>query len=71
MPWCEACARFYNPNSLNDDGTCPACGALVQAPASVVDRNRVPWHFWLLLAAAGGYLGWRAIQGLIALAGLV
>ena len=24
---------------------------------------KVPWHFWLLLATAGLYLGWRALQG--------
>jgi hypothetical protein len=24
----------------------------------------VPWHFWLLLLAAGIYLGYRAIQGI-------
>ena len=70
MPWCEPCARFYNPNSLNADGTCPSCGRTIETPESVVERNRVPWHFWLLLVAAGGYLGWRAIQGLLALAGL-
>ena len=25
--------------------------------------ERIPWHFWLLLAAAVVYLGWRALQG--------
>jgi hypothetical protein len=24
---------------------------------------KVPWHFWLLLAALALYLGWRLIQG--------
>jgi hypothetical protein len=24
---------------------------------------KVPWHFWLLLATAALYLGWRALQG--------
>ena len=24
---------------------------------------KVPWHFWLLLAAVVIYLGWRLIQG--------
>ena len=23
MPWCEDCARFWNPNTLPPDGTCP------------------------------------------------
>jgi hypothetical protein len=24
---------------------------------------KVPWHFWLLLAALVVYLGWRVVQG--------
>ena len=26
MPWCSPCERFFNPNSLQADGRCPACG---------------------------------------------
>ena len=26
--------------------------------------ERIPWHFWLLVAAATVYLGWRAMQGI-------
>jgi hypothetical protein len=26
VPWCEPCSRFYNPNTLEPDGSCPACG---------------------------------------------
>ncbi len=26
---------------------------------------RVPWHFWVLLAMAALYLGWRALQGIL------
>jgi len=25
--------------------------------------TRVPWHFWVLVVAAVGYLVWRVIQG--------
>ena len=32
MPWCEDCAKYWNPAALNDDGTCPTCGRLVEAP---------------------------------------
>lgn len=34
MPWCDTCDRFYNPNTLRADGTCPTCGRRV-APAPV------------------------------------
>jgi hypothetical protein len=27
--------------------------------------QKVPWHFWILVVAAGSYLGWRAVQGVI------
>lgn len=26
MPWCEECAKYLTPNSMNPDGTCPKCG---------------------------------------------
>ena len=59
MPWCDPCGRFYNPNSLRPDGTCPTCDAqLAEPPAS----TKVPWHFWLLLGALAIYLGWRLVQ---------
>ena len=31
MPWCSPCERFFNPNSLQADGRCPACGESVGA----------------------------------------
>lgn len=61
MPWCEDCAKFWNPNSMAPDGSCPTCGRrIAEAPST-----KVPWHFWLLVGAAGLYLGWRAIQGVL------
>jgi hypothetical protein len=59
VPWCEDCSKFWNPNSMPPDGTCPTCGALIGDPPD----SRVPWHFWLLLIALVGYLGWRVVQG--------
>lgn len=34
-----------------------------QAPQTSQEELRVPWHFWVVLALAVAYLGWRAIQG--------
>ena len=60
MPWCEDCAKFWNPNSMPPDGTCPSCGRMIsEAPPA----QKIPWHFWILVVAAVLYLGWRAIQG--------
>ena len=60
MPWCEDCAKFWNPNSMPPDGSCPTCGRVIAEPPS----TKVPWHFWLLLAALVVYLGWRVVQAL-------
>jgi hypothetical protein len=61
MPFCEDCSKFWNPNSLPPDGTCPTCGRFI---ADAPKAQKVPWHFWLLLGVATIYLGWRAIQGI-------
>ena len=63
MPWCEDCARFYNPTSMGEGGECPTCGRVIG------DAPRAPWHFKLLLAATVVYLGWRVVQGIGWLAG--
>ena len=71
MPWCHECDRFYNPNSLRPDGTCPTCGRLVaepgapeaETPADGGDSS-APWHFKVLIAVTAVYLGYRLLQGL-------
>ena len=64
MPWCEDCARFYNPNTLSTEGDCPE-GHHVADPAEPGEEQappKAPWHFWLLVIALALYLGWRLIQ---------
>lgn len=58
MPWCEDCARFSNPTAMGKGGECPSCGRVIGA------APKAPWHFKVLVAAASGYLGWRAVQAL-------
>lgn len=71
MPWCDTCDRFYNPNSLLHDGTCPTCGRVVAAStacdAEVADVADVgaPWHFKVLLAVTAVYLGYRLFEGIV------
>lgn len=71
MPWCDTCDRFYNPNTLNPDGTCPTCGRQVAEPtadappAEPEEWDRAPWHFKVLVAGVVGYLGWRLVEGVI------
>jgi hypothetical protein len=30
MPWCEDCAKYWTPGAMNEDGTCPSCGRVVE-----------------------------------------
>ena len=66
MPWCDDCERFLNPNSLREDGRCPACGTVVAEPvageAEAEEDYKAPWHFKLRVVALVVYLGWRAFQ---------
>ncbi len=66
MPWCETCDRFYNPNSLQPDGTCPTCGRRVADTAAAADEERggAPWHFKLLIGVTAVYLSYRLFQGI-------
>ena len=63
MPWCEECAKYYTPNSMNEDGSCPRCGdRLGEADAEPVDEEKAPWHFKLMVVAVVAYLGWRVVE---------
>jgi hypothetical protein len=74
MPWCEECSRFYTPSTLSTSGDCPEGHHVADADAAPVqqsqaepreeERQKVPWHFWLLVIALSIYLGWRLIQGI-------
>jgi uncharacterized paraquat-inducible protein A len=68
MPWCEPCSRYLATPSLEEDGTCPGCGTALAEPDS---KQKVPWHFWVMVAAVTFYLGWRLIQGVFWVAGHV
>jgi hypothetical protein len=73
VPWCDECAKFWNPPSLRE-GVCPTCGAPLETPPAATPgehdeaRPSAPWHFKLLLVALVLYLGYRAYQGIFWLA---
>ena len=35
MPWCDDCQKFWNPNSMPDNGECPTCQREVAELAAV------------------------------------
>jgi hypothetical protein len=63
MPWCDDCAKFWNPNTLPAEGTCPSCGRVIATPRGEGDDDvKAPWHFKLLVFLAVVYIGWRLLQ---------
>lgn len=74
MPWCDPCDRFYNPNTLLADGSCPRCSTVLgddhqhdgdHGDDHSANAATIPWHFWLVLALVAIYLGWRVIEGVL------
>jgi len=61
VPWCTDCDRFYNPNTLGADGSCPSCGRQVGEPEKLrrFSDEPAPWHFKVLVAAVAVYLSYR------------
>jgi len=72
MPFCDHCDKYWTPNSMNEDGSCPRCGAIIDEPmnqtgdGAVVEsdeaREKVPWHFKLMIVALVVYLGYRFVE---------
>ena len=54
MPWCEECARYFTPSAMNEDGTCPSCGRVVEEPKvqSTITAKNLNLH--QLAAGEGG-----------------
>lgn len=42
-----------------------AAGPQRLGDASAPRRGGAPWHFWLVVAMATLYLGWRAVEGVV------
>ncbi len=69
MAWCDSCSSWHAPSALATDGSCPNCGAAVEAEAPEVEERTVgesaPWHFWIVVVALAAYLIWRLIEGVL------
>jgi hypothetical protein len=67
VPWCEECSRYFTPNAMQDDGTCPVCGDAIELPVNAAQDaersdEKAPWHFKLMIVTVTVYLGWRLVQ---------
>ena len=66
MPWCDDCSKYLTPSSMNDDGTCPRCGADLDPPTPPAPASdggeideKAPWHFKVMVVALVVYLVYR------------
>ncbi|HWC68951.1 MAG TPA: hypothetical protein VG478_12860 [Acidimicrobiales bacterium] len=41
VPWCDTCARFWTPTSVDADGACPTCGRSL-APKAAHEKPGEP-----------------------------
>jgi hypothetical protein len=39
MPWCEACAHYWAPSAMSQDGACPTCGEVLAEQRPITDRT--------------------------------
>lgn len=66
MPWCEECAKYLAPTAMTAQGLCPSCNGEIEVEArrlaGVIDDEKAPWHFKLLVVALVAYLSWRVIE---------
>ncbi|MBM3684419.1 MAG: hypothetical protein FJW83_07745 [Actinobacteria bacterium] len=78
MAWCEACEAAWTPVG-EGPSACPQCGTAACGPSAGTTGEtttgeapaRLPWHLKGLLAALVAYLGWRAVQGVLVLLGVL
>ena len=75
MPWCDDCERYWAPSAMTPEGTCPTCGAQLDAPdhpehgdgAEETEADeKAPWHFKLLVVLLVAYLVYRGYEMFIA-----
>ena len=67
MPYCDDCEKYWTPSSMNDDGSCPRCGANLEEPQiadgePAADDEKTTWHFKLMVVAVVAYLGYRFVE---------
>ena len=72
MPFCEECAKYFAPSAMNEDGTCPGCGRVLETPKLqplsgkqikelAGEDAKAPWHFKLLVVLVIIYLVYRTL----------
>ncbi len=82
MPWCEDCEKYWAPSAMTPEGTCPTCGADLEAPdhpdhgqpavgpdgepIEPAEDEKAPWHFKLLVVLLVVYLVYRGYEMFLA-----
>lgn len=70
---CPSCGRVVDPGRARAHAAEPASGAVRDRDGDGDDEALppIPWHLWLLVAALAVYLGYRAMQGIEWLLGVI
>ncbi len=68
---CPSCGRVVDPGHAHTVDAKPADAHDDVAPDDDEDLPPIPWHLWLLAGALAIYLGYRAMQGIEWLIGVV
>jgi hypothetical protein len=76
MPWCDDCEKYWAPSAMTPEGTCPTCGASLDAPdhpdhadgegGDSASDEKAPWHFKLLVVLLVVYLVYRGYEMFLA-----
>ena len=63
MPWCDNCDKHVEEQLTVEAQNCPDCsGELDTSDLKNRPPVKAPWHFWVMVFAAGGYLLWRLVE---------
>lgn len=74
MSFCTACGRGFSVICPTCDSTAAETDEAARREAdpaviTAAQAKGAPWHFWLVVVAAAGYLVWRAVEGVAQLVG--
>jgi len=64
MPWCDPCDSYIESSEIKK---CPTCDNELDISDVAVKTQKVPWHFWLIVALLVAYLLWRLFDFLLGL----
>lgn len=63
---CPSCGRTIDPVEPTPRPAGDGTAAQLQTPlVEEAESVKAPWHFWVMVIAAVGYLAWRAVEAVV------